>query len=140
MSATGEREQADQPGPALGGAGINRRGPGVERADAANICRSDPLDRWADGCDGVHEVLQLGDRRCSLRSGEVARDGVDAVAGGLGSSVRAGTGEEGPTNHWQGSGRENETGDGRTAKGRCLERVGQLWRGIPVAGRGFRAR
>jgi hypothetical protein len=38
-------------------------------------------------------ILQLDDRHCSLCGGEV-----DAVAGGLGSLVRAGTGEEGLVN------------------------------------------
>jgi hypothetical protein len=39
--------------------------------------------------------------------------------------------------HWQGSGRQNGTGDGRTVKGRFSGRVGQFQQGIPVAGRGF---
>jgi hypothetical protein len=43
-------------------------------------------------------VLQLGDRRYSLRGGEVTGGKVDAVAGGLGSPVRARTGEEGVAN------------------------------------------
>jgi hypothetical protein len=46
----------------------------------------------------VHGVLQLGDRRCSIRGSEVTGDRADAVAGGLGSPVRVGTGEAGPTN------------------------------------------
>ena len=37
-----------------------------------------------DGCDGVHGVLQLGDRHCSLRGGEVVRDEAYVVAGGFG--------------------------------------------------------
>jgi hypothetical protein len=51
-----------------------------------------------DGCDGVHRVLWLGDWRCSFRGGEVAGGEADVVAGGLGSPVRAGMGEEGPAN------------------------------------------
>jgi hypothetical protein len=43
-------------------------------------------------------ILQLGDRRCSLRGVEVIGGEVDAIAGGLGSPVRAGTGEEGLVN------------------------------------------
>ncbi|AQK69748.1 hypothetical protein ZEAMMB73_Zm00001d015906 [Zea mays] len=43
--------------------------------------------------------------------------GQTASEGGLGSSVRAGTGEEGPANSLQDSSRENETRDGRTALG-----------------------
>jgi hypothetical protein len=43
MSATGEGEQADQPGLAPRGVGTDRRGPGVERADATDIHRSEPL-------------------------------------------------------------------------------------------------
>jgi hypothetical protein len=46
----------------------------------------------------VHGVLQIGDRRCSLCGSEVTGDGEDTVARGLGSPVRAGTGEEGPAN------------------------------------------
>jgi hypothetical protein len=48
-------------------------------------------------------ALQLGDRRCSLSGGEVAGGEEDAVAGGLGSPVRAGMGEEGPVNSLAGS-------------------------------------
>jgi hypothetical protein len=43
-------------------------------------------------------VLQLSDRRCSLRGGEIAGGKADTVAGGLGSPVRARTGEVGMTN------------------------------------------
>jgi hypothetical protein len=46
----------------------------------------------------VHGVLQIGDRRCSLCGSKVTGDGEDTVARGLGSPVRAGTGEEGPAN------------------------------------------
>jgi hypothetical protein len=73
-------------------------GPGAEHAGATDIHRSKPLDQGWDSCDGVHMVLQLGDRRCSLRGGEVTGDGADTVTGGLGTPVWAVTGEEGPTN------------------------------------------
>jgi hypothetical protein len=63
-------------------------------------------------------VLQLGDRLCSLRGGEVTRSEVDAVTEGLGSPVRAGTGEGGLVNslagfrlqerYWK---RENDEGE-----------------------------
>jgi hypothetical protein len=43
-------------------------------------------------------VLQLGDRRCSLRGGEIAGGKADTVAGGLGSPVRARMGELGLAN------------------------------------------
>jgi hypothetical protein len=98
MSAAGEGERADQSGPAPGGVGTDMRGLGAEHVGATDICRSEPLDRGWDSCDGVHMVLQLGDRRCSLRGGKVAGDGADAVARGLGTPVWAGTGEEGPAN------------------------------------------
>jgi hypothetical protein len=68
--------------------------------------------RW-----GTWRVLQLGDRRCSLRSGKVARGEADAFAGGLGLPVRAGTGEEGLANSLAGlqpqeQGRRRENGEG----------------------------
>jgi hypothetical protein len=47
------------------------------------------------GCAGI---LQLSDWRCSLYVVEVTVGKVDAVAGGLGSPVRARTGEEGLAN------------------------------------------
>jgi hypothetical protein len=46
-------EWANQHGPAPGGVGTDRRGQGVERADATDIRRSEPLDRGrtvAMGC------------------------------------------------------------------------------------------
>jgi hypothetical protein len=55
------------------------------------------------------------------------RDGADTVAGSLGSSVRAGTGEEGPANSLSGLRPKNRTGDRRMVKGRCSGRVEQLW-------------
>jgi hypothetical protein len=60
MSTTGEREQADQPGLVLGGAGTDRRGPGAERADATDIHRSELLDRGrtvAMGCTGFYNSV-----------------------------------------------------------------------------------
>jgi hypothetical protein len=85
-------------------------------------------------------VLQLGDRHCSLRGGEVAGGEVDAVAGGLGTSMRAEQVKKVRQTHWQGSGRKNGTRNGRMTKGRCSGWVGQLRHGIPTGERGFRAR
>jgi hypothetical protein len=89
MSATGEGKWADQPGLAPGGAGTDRLG--AERADVADIWKSEPLDRGRTVAMGCARLLQLGDRCCSLRGGEVTRDGAYAVVGDLGLPVRAGT-------------------------------------------------
>jgi hypothetical protein len=47
------------------------------------------------GCDGARGALQLGDRRCSLRGGEVAGGEVDAVAGGSGFAGEGWNGSRG---------------------------------------------
>jgi hypothetical protein len=47
------------------------------------------------GCDGACGALQLGDRRCSLRGGEVAGGEVDAVAGGSGVAGEGWNGSRG---------------------------------------------
>jgi hypothetical protein len=52
-------------------------------------------DEWSGFGGGGR--LRLGDRRCSIRGGEVAGDRASSLRGGSGSPVRAGTGEEGPT-------------------------------------------
>jgi hypothetical protein len=65
-----------------GGAGTDRRGPGVECAEANQYPLIQTVRSGADGCNEVCGVSQLGDRRCSLCGGEVARDEADAVTGG----------------------------------------------------------
>jgi hypothetical protein len=85
-------------------------------------------------------VLQLGDRLCSLRGGEVTRSEVDAVTEGLGSPVRAGTGEGGLVNSLAGFRLQERDRKRENDEGRCSGWVGQLRRGITAEERGFMAR
>jgi hypothetical protein len=67
-------------------------------------------------------VLHLGDWRCSLHGGEVVGGEVYAVAGALGSLVRAGTGEEGLENSLAGfrpqeRDRKRENDEGEVLRG-----------------------
>jgi hypothetical protein len=115
--ATREGEWADQSGPALGGASNDRWGLGVERADVADICRSEPLDRGrtvAMRCTAFYSSVTDVSLSAEARSPETAQT---QSPGGLGSPVRAGMGEEGLANSLAGlrpreRDRRQENGEG----------------------------
>ena len=70
--------RADQSGPAPGGAGADRWGTARGRKPlSSDLSRwiGDKQLRWG------RRALQLGDRRCFLRGGEVARDEANAITG-----------------------------------------------------------
>jgi hypothetical protein len=125
VSATRGGRRADHSGPAPGGAGADRRGPGAERAGVNHIL--DP-SRWIG--DGRLRwgawALRLRDRRCFLHGGEVAGDEAHVATGESRVAGEAHVVKRVWRTHWQTTGHKNGTGNGRMTKGRCFERVGQL--------------
>jgi hypothetical protein len=79
---TGEEERADQPGPAPGGAGTDRQRPG-QSAQTQSISAYPTVGSRTDDCDRGWSFA-VGDRRCTLRGGEVTGDEADAATGGSG--------------------------------------------------------
>jgi hypothetical protein len=79
VSGTRGGRQADQSGPAPGGACADRRGPETERVGANHYPRIWFIGSGVDGCDGARGALQLGGQRCLLRGGEVTGDKADAI-------------------------------------------------------------
>jgi hypothetical protein len=85
MGITGACRQALTRGPGVSATGeggrLTSRAQGQSARTRTDVHRSEPLDQGRTDAMGRAGVLQLEDRRCSLRSGEVAGGEIDAVAG-----------------------------------------------------------